>query len=284
MPHFLDLPREIRNLIYIAVLDPSIHWLTPPSSPKEAGKRKLEEPSSGFNQYPLRPLFRTRPALLFANRQVHAEFTDVIERQKRLGRISYKLDCLVFARECIYPTWLSVPTLCARIDRVNVDVRVLGEIERKTRSMRKGWAGWPHDTTWSVFELITRFLERGPDLLAPVLPLEQLQVEEMVINFFRPSPALVTGSPLDSIPQRDDPTHDEVQILACMECYMFGLLNQNGYTMPNGEIMYERVKVIKICLNGKEETVFDLRVLADMSYDALQKVSVREVRPNSHPR
>lgn len=46
--------------------------------------------------------------------------------------------------------------------------------------------------------------------------------------------------------------------------------------------MYDRVKVIKLRLNGKEQMIFDLRIMAGMSRHAIQEVNFCKITSDSH--
>ena len=265
MPQLLDLPQEIREIIYIAVLDLS-NSILPPSSPLEAGERKkganrcLEWGQSfeNCNMYSLHPLSRSRPPLLLASRQIYDEFSEVLERQKRLGKLCYKLDCMIVAHELIYPTWLSVPILSPRLDRVDVDVRLLGKQHMTKRSKWHHSLGGPSPMLWSLFALIKRFLTRGPDFLAPTLHREQqIQLRELVINFPCPPRVPVGGSA--SVCRND--YEDPKDVLARLHTHMFFLMNKSSHTESEAHIIYDRVEVITFRVNGKEQMVYDLRTI-----------------------
>ncbi|KAI9872677.1 MAG: hypothetical protein M1830_001308, partial [Pleopsidium flavum] len=75
MPNFLALSRELRDIIYTAVLDSEP---SPPPSPAESGDRKQtsgresdKEPFDYCNMYPLHTVPISSSALLLTNRQIH---------------------------------------------------------------------------------------------------------------------------------------------------------------------------------------------------------------------
>lgn len=265
MPQFLGLPLEIRDYIYTADLDPP-NSIMPPSSPLEAGERKRGAnrrlPCGGYfencNMYSLQPLSKCRSALLLANHQIHAEFTAVIERQKRLGKLCYKLDCMIVDQELIYPTWLSVSALSSRLNRVEVDIRIVGTGDKSKRSKWHHGHEGPSPLVWSLFALINRFLTRGPDFLAPISPQEQqIRIGELAINVISPLPVCLNG-----FATNDESDYDDAkEVLARMNAHMFLLINKISLTEWEGQIMYDRVEVIRFRLNGIDQMIYELRTM-----------------------
>ncbi|KAH7062829.1 hypothetical protein BKA63DRAFT_429306 [Paraphoma chrysanthemicola] len=111
MSPFLELPRELRDMIYMAVitwerlrptLDDTYGW--PNTWNLQSGHRgedgcvfaKKGAPSTCAN-------------MLAVNRQVNAELAQAVNRARRAGLLTAKLDCVARNGETFYFTWLAVP-------------------------------------------------------------------------------------------------------------------------------------------------------------------------------
>ena len=113
----LSLPREIRDLIYTALLQiPN----DPPTSPEEAGPR-LEK---WWIHYPLqRYPEAVFAALLRCNHQISDEFREVLSA--RQPTTDFRLDCMIKELDA-WPTWILLPCPSTReIGILNVDLRLL---------------------------------------------------------------------------------------------------------------------------------------------------------------
>lgn len=273
MPKFLDLSRELRDIIYTAVLGSE---LSPPSSPAESGDRKRTSGRGGLdeeafeycNMYSLQPVPVSSSALLRTNRQIHTELAEIISRVKKSKTLRYKLDCLMLDERLIYPTWLSVPALSSSVASVEVDFRLFGDCNGK----RSGWAGGdgaPSVIIWSLFALLKRFLLRGPDFLSPPKPGRKIKIGVLVLNVITPSPLSAKGF----IP-REVPSHQRLHrgrrkgmidpevVPGEMESHMGYLLDGSKDMAPYAGIVYNRVRIIRFCLDGDERKVWDLAVSA----------------------
>jgi len=95
------------------------------------------------------------------------------------------LDCIIENEYVLYPTWLHVPAVSAKIDVVETRIRAFGDwTDRCQSGWRVGYGGYYH-VIWSLLELLQRFLVRGPDFLSqPKTP--GLRIRMLVLNIVTP--------------------------------------------------------------------------------------------------
>ena len=114
MPHLLDLPREIRDLIYGAVLE-NVSCI--PSRPKKDPETYIDD---SIQVTPGLIIKYDWVRLLRVNRQINCEIT---ERLRSSG-IVYKADCLISTDHVLSPILVSVPLPTIYIPRLDLDIRV----------------------------------------------------------------------------------------------------------------------------------------------------------------
>ncbi|KAH7419016.1 hypothetical protein BKA64DRAFT_2082 [Cadophora sp. MPI-SDFR-AT-0126] len=189
LPPFLRLSREIRDLIYLAVLEAADEAPPSPSAcgPRldlgyyEAGRIGRDWPPdpcqyrkppldygtwSEWNRYSESPVRINSRSLLYLNHQVHAEMTEAISRLRASDGLYYLLDCIIENEYVLWPTWLHVPAVSSKVDIVETQIRACGDWSERWRSgWRAGCGGYAH-VIWSLLELLQRFLVRGPDFLS----------------------------------------------------------------------------------------------------------------------
>lgn len=114
MPQFLDLPRELRDMIYLAIITaerprPSLgeaQWLF-------RFRRVIEPQSSHRGEYGCAYSLEPRPStcanFLQCNRQVHEELSRAIRLAKKKELMSVRLDCIAEDESFHYFTWLGIP-------------------------------------------------------------------------------------------------------------------------------------------------------------------------------
>lgn len=141
---FLDLPRELRNSVYIKLLKgPDV---SPPFFPdvSEGDCKKIGDGSGPVNSKMYAPFPEPicfPPSLLFVNHQVHGEVKELFSKSRPL---IYELDCLAVMDGRLYPTWLSVPFLSSHVDIVEVNLRLLMRrwlLEECSRR-QVNWVSW----------------------------------------------------------------------------------------------------------------------------------------------
>ncbi|KAF2469663.1 uncharacterized protein BDR25DRAFT_304376 [Lindgomyces ingoldianus] len=114
MPQFLDLPREIRDMIYIAIITAErprpilgeAHWLF-------RFRKVFESSASSYGEYGCAYALEQKPTtcanFLRCSRQIYAEMSEAIRIARRKGRVSVKLDCVAEDESFHYFTWLAIP-------------------------------------------------------------------------------------------------------------------------------------------------------------------------------
>ena len=133
MPDFLDLPREVRDAIYEAIIDSGCD--APASPASTYGKRTHVQNTRGpFPAYSMSfkrivkfPRPRQQPPFLDVNialscHQVYGEYMSALRRSLSKG-LNYKLDVMI-DEDSIYPTWTSLPVLSSTVDVLQLDFRL----------------------------------------------------------------------------------------------------------------------------------------------------------------
>ncbi|KAF1998791.1 hypothetical protein P154DRAFT_523834 [Amniculicola lignicola CBS 123094] len=114
MPRFLNLPRELRDMVYLALITDEknsptlgeVQWLF-------RFRRVFEPQSSRWGEYgcaySLEKMPRTCANLMACNRQVYEEMKEVVDFSKRKAMIPVKLDCIAEDESFHFFSWLSNP-------------------------------------------------------------------------------------------------------------------------------------------------------------------------------
>jgi hypothetical protein len=186
--HFLALPWEIRNLIYVKLFEEDYEV---PESPAELKKTWFLFPfwlaNSSFIHAPP-PARSICQGLLGCCRQVRQEVLQRLERERKKRQLRCKLDCMALRNGELFPSWLWLPAPLRYIDVLEVDVRVIpadGEIE--------GAAVPPppdrflNDPSFKMSELIEEFFTRGPSYRPVKVLRTDIEVKELIINIIPPS-------------------------------------------------------------------------------------------------
>ncbi|KAL8646968.1 MAG: hypothetical protein Q9210_005831 [Variospora velana] len=184
---FLKLTRELRDSVYESLL---LSSRVPPESPEHSGARKYpsDEDQDCFeycNHYPADGLKSTDASLLLTCRQICEEVKEAMVRLSKSNYSLYKLDLMLLDERELYVTWLAYPHSTTKIPRLDVDFRLFGDVEGKETTLKIGDGG-PPILTWGLFTLIERFLQRGPDFLAPRKQGRDLWIEELSVNVLTP--------------------------------------------------------------------------------------------------
>ncbi|CAO2652912.1 Nn.00g023230.m01.CDS01 [Neocucurbitaria sp. VM-36] len=112
MPHFFDLPRELRDMIYSEVLIGQRPTPTLQDTQSSSGWNRPWEPKSGLGDHGCAFSSKRAPNtcanFLACNRQINTEMTQTIERARRKGLLAARMDCIA-KDEMHYFTWLSIP-------------------------------------------------------------------------------------------------------------------------------------------------------------------------------
>ena len=186
MANFLDLIPELRDLIYIAVIQAEL--ARPPFPSKGGFAQDCYLPFKCSTS----PLLVNSRTLLLVNHQLHNETTEVTHRLKKIYQFRYKLDCMVVNERCIYLSWLSIRAFTKRVGTLEVNLRSPGECDYYT----SGWNVYSHDQlviplrTITLLQLLRHFLYVGPTGAGSGCG---MRIGELLINVVMPSPISAGG-------------------------------------------------------------------------------------------
>ncbi|GME42357.1 uncharacterized protein LTHEOB_10298 [Neofusicoccum parvum] len=129
--HILDLPRELRDLIWEHSLL-AVHAPPAIASPASIASAYRQYDSWGeeANHYPRRTRVNST-ALLCCSRQVHVEVNDAIARLRAQRRLACQLRILLRNEKHLFLDWTSVPAVSPHYDDVFVEFKMVGAPERK---------------------------------------------------------------------------------------------------------------------------------------------------------
>ncbi|KAJ9647793.1 hypothetical protein H2201_001155 [Coniosporium apollinis] len=263
MLSLLKLPRELRDAIYVHVLEdvscaPSFDLI------RERRKQLMSYGSGsivGCNIYPIGPPPVSGLGLLLTSRQVYEEMNEAIADLKRRKGICYKLDCVIEDEQRLYPTWLAIPTLSEDVDKVAVDFRLAGDRRNRPSgfSYRDCAEGGPGEITWNLIALLHRFLDRGPDFLSAPKQRRKIRVGYLELNVVTPR-----EREADFIPTTFDVScrvagliHPET-VVCELEARLDILCNIENNTSGFRKYVCERVGLITLALDGRKRRFWNL--------------------------
>jgi hypothetical protein len=279
----LTLPPEVRDLIYETVLTTS---LPRPQNPTDRGrlqrlnsvKRKLHGCAAW---YPIKPVPNPAGSLLSTCRQIRHEIIGLFSRfeKTRYQNSRYELDIIILAEQTLYPTWLLVPLVPSELtSQVWADIRIAGSLPRS--SYYCSWQGSDYGIpsfVWGLFIILNQFLSFGATFSdedlglvnnepAPLehsvhlrprsQPIKQLRL--LVLNVVTPTEAEMEGKPFIPADTRlvfrnavEGVTHPQLPS-DFLEDFVSKVVYRGVYSAEYFQLVYERVKVIKLCLDGEE--------------------------------
>ncbi|MCJ1394200.1 hypothetical protein MMC18_007078 [Xylographa bjoerkii] len=277
MAKLLSLARELRDYIYLAVLQAEV---TPPSSAADCGLRYAGR--QGF-MHTREPVVVNSNGLLLVNHQVHDETKVMIRQLKKDGELRYKLDCMLVDEQQIYPTWLSIPAFSTRVSKVEVDFRSTGVSNYCESRWSPMWILDARDQSWIVYNmyhLLHKFLEKGPYFLAARGGEDMMRIDELIINVITPSPIPAEGfrSPDVSNPGeafRLSLLHPEAGLEKMIDGTNFLLYRTDerpSWSVASyAVVVFERVRLIKILLDGNLRKVWNIREIDAQNPKSLRR-------------
>jgi hypothetical protein len=97
--------------------------------------------------------------VLLVNRQLHAEALATLDVLPT--KHCYTLDIMLVDERELWPTWLSVPALTTRVDKVYAAFRIIGTSKGQRSGFTGGDGGLPM-ITWCFYSILERFFRAGP--------------------------------------------------------------------------------------------------------------------------
>lgn len=298
MPNLLELPRELRDIIYMAVLTaevprPSLssNRLRPWNAHKIAAHAANAQPGEFGNTYSLDELPSTCTSLLCSSHQVNEELSEAISRAKSRGQMPLKIDCLVEDERIIYVTWISFPLARTHIERpwfkspkwstnlhqLRVDVRLTGTRKRK-------WADPlitskpPGRIAWGVCAALKRILDYGPDFSAQRKASRTYIIDELVLNVITPSKIPPEGFlPEDYQAQdlKDGLVHPKSVARELNEVWNYiwapGFDPLRNHYWP----LIERIGIVRVCIDGEMWRTRELQLELKRGQDERRRIALR---------
>jgi len=179
VPTILQLPVEIRDCIYLYLLQPQNVSTTPGRArPRSTNPRELYCPSRVSYQVDALPSIVPTLGLLSCCHQIRAELQQLLIREGTNERTKpiFKLDCIL-DRFLISPTWISLPTSLAAVHLLEINIRV--------RYMRKDDSSGTEQLVIlfpKLFELLYRLFHHGPHFYKRQWK-AQVSINNLTLNF-----------------------------------------------------------------------------------------------------
>lgn len=256
---FLQLPREIRDHIYEAILDSA--GQRPPNIPTIVAKNPIicqkGTPEGIVYHYHGR---NSTPSiscagLLGSNHQISDEMVEIIMRRNKTTKegVQYKLH-LVACRKSLLPIWLSLPTPLKYLRRLHVDL----QLSTHEKFEWVGSAGYLADL---ILQLLLRFFRCGPKLSSEegLEKLLQQQQEQQLRNNRMPYLELATIN-LIAVPPEDVEIYNSARQgphVAVADPLTFDLLGRYLGLIAASDIFLGKIKTVRLhcCQSAQEFTV-----------------------------
>jgi hypothetical protein len=274
MPTLLTIPRELRDKILSLIVSP---YVPDPQDISDSSNRAILDDFQSVSPYfhgdnvlyIEHPKQTDMASLLLVNRQLHTETLDAIRILPT--KHSYILDLMIAEEHNLWPTWLYMPALTTRVDRVYCQIRSIGFPTHK-RGLFSGGCGGPPAMTWALFNLIERFLNVGPVGRQAEIKDKRFSIKELIIDVRTPdvdqeliaperTPAMSSGrrdfgaygsreKSASETPLMRHPKGIAVYIARDLK-FIMEMIGDYGV---NGGIMFERVGSVKVLVDGEPFT------------------------------
>ena len=298
MSPFLELPRELRDMIYMAIITLERPRPTPGEAQWLFKFRRVVEPQSIHRgeygcDYNLDKPPSTCASFLQCNRQIYIEMGEAIRLAHQKGLVSARLDCIAEDESFHYFSWLKIPLLkttwqlkearsgimpvwadrmvenilskrCSACWMASTLIHQLW-IDIRLFGNRSGkWArntGPPDRTSWAVCAAIKRILEKGPDFSESTDSSHMTMVDELVLNIVAP-PIVPEGKYLDEDFPTDEVSDGTVHPRTVAK-ELVDVWNKiwaaDDYKGSFYQVLLERIKKVRICINEETWRVRELR-------------------------
>jgi hypothetical protein len=186
------------------------------------------------------------------------------------------LDVMIVDERELWPTWLSVPALTTRVDKVHAAFRLVG-INQGQRSAFQIGCGGPPMITWCFYSILERFLRvgaKGPqskkhDELVSIKLLEiDVRTSDVAPEMLAPKD---TCGPDKLRRLRKESGIDYLMHPGYLVNFICGdierLLQMCCHTAEFGGILFERIGTIKLMLDGEIHQEWELaKLLASVRF------------------
>ncbi|KAE9365073.1 hypothetical protein N431DRAFT_430617 [Stipitochalara longipes BDJ] len=287
MPSLLTLPRELLHKVLELVIS---SFIPAPQDISDASNRAtlrdfhIDRRYNNFHQGCVLYIEHTKQpdttSLLLVSRQLYIETLAVLRILPT--KHSYILDVIIGEEKNLWPTWLYVPELTTRVDKVYTTFRSIG-FPTKRNSLFLGGDRGPPRLTWALYNLIERFLRVGPVGRQPGRNDKHISIKELVIDVLTPdvppemiAPAKITpfgGGVLRQRRRGNYSAEDEPQVMrhpkstAAYICSNLRTLLCGAQEIMGdyGCLVYERIGTIKVLVDG--EPFSEVRAEWDLAED-----------------
>ncbi|KAF2789028.1 hypothetical protein K505DRAFT_328521 [Melanomma pulvis-pyrius CBS 109.77] len=312
MAQFLDLPRELRDMIYLEVITAERPMPTLGGAQWLFRFRRVFEPQSSLRgeygcAYSLEKPPGTCANLLQCNRQIFAEMTETIWRARKKGRASVKLDCIAEDESFHYFTWLRIPLVetsttanagksrimpawadgmlrrysgclaCQRsttlITQLWVDVRLVGD--RSGKFFRNGSA--PDRTSWAICAALKRIFEKGPDFASLKDAGMETTIDELVLNVVTPPNVpkeKYLAEDYDVAGPMDGLVHPRTVARELVNVWQ-KIWSGDDFKGVFYQMLLERIKRVRVCVDGQTWKTRELRLELERGQQERNRIAQR---------
>jgi hypothetical protein len=306
MPQFLDLPRELRDMIYMALIT-----LERPRPSIEGVKWSVEVAGADGGSpyaYAMEVPPTTCANFLQCNRQIHDEMIGSIRYAKEKELTNVKLDCMVRFDVINYFTWLRIPVVksivtmrenrqCRRrswtctvlgrcrlcspsavdsacrtistfVHQLWIDVRVMNDYGDFFDSGVE-----ISRTAWAICDALKHILDIGPDYLTRGQPNRTTTIEELVLNVVPPP-----GVPEEEFLGEGERAGNEIANSRRMARDLVDMWKKIWTAEQEGhryQLLLERIMRVRVCVNDKTYRVRELRIELERGQAEFKRIAAR---------
>jgi hypothetical protein len=313
MLRFLDLPRELRDAIYAAVIgwerrQPSLEDTQLASAwtlVREADSVRRGEYGCAYST---KPVPGTCANFLVCNRQIHDEMTQAMARAKRRGLVAARLDCIASDESLHAFSWRCMPLVktvgCAPKGRVRVvldwagrlvgrylkqpscggcvttiedlwiDIRLFGSRSAKWDLNRRP----PERTSWAVCAALKHVFEQD-GLLSPARGFgNEVEVDELTLNVMSPEGQsqeyIAEDFPLDGM--CEGIVHPYTVARELVEVWHKIWLGDEFLGVYHGMLL-GRIRRVRVCVDGATWRVRELKMELERGQAERRRIAARGI-------
>jgi hypothetical protein len=287
MPQFFDLPRELRNMVYMAILT----WQRPQPKLEDNSTWRWHDTGCYFAR--IEPP-STCANVLAASRQLNEELKQSIHFARQAGLLIARLDCIVKNERNHFFTWLSIPLVhstipvpsnkvvcgwvtyvpvvgrlltglqhrrstkhaATSIEKLQVDIRLSGKEDLdRTANLH---AIREQTTSWAVCAALKTVCQHRRELSPPPNWPDCVEVDTLILNIVPQERSAnesharkdsVNAEQADSAGQSHDA--DDARIVARELVDVWNKLwSGDGFKSRQHSRLIERIKRVQVCVDG----------------------------------